>query len=376
MDIRRDRRVIVCKLVAAALAAFVAAHAAAQEASPGVPPPAGTRAELRAMKPLYSPDATVALRFTLVNEGSEPITIPLAQPPFSEAGVSLPVELVLGPQAQPWLWISYEGEDAVAVEPPAEEVEPAARPYELRLAAHGAVGLELNLRSYFKKVRYSGVYRVEWRPFGGQLGPVEATFRVEPRKDVIMVTDYGKMTFVMQYDRAPLNVDNFLDLVRTGFYDGSKFHRVVPGMIIQGGCPRGDGTGIRPDGKLVRAEFHPDIPVEAGTLLMARKPSDPNSASCQFFIALSRLPMLDGEYTVIGQAQDDESLRTLEKLAAVPLDRGNRPREALVIRSMNLASTEGTRTIQLQFEGESKSRTRKQTEPELPPEAGALKQPQ
>ena len=95
------------------------------------------------------------------------------------------------------------------------------------------------------------------------------------------------------------------------------------------------------DGKTVPAEFS-DTPIELGTLVMAHKPDDPNSASCQFFIALARLEDLDGKYTVIGQARDDESLRTLNQLAALPTNRSDRPVKPLVIRSINLVDAAET----------------------------------
>jgi cyclophilin family peptidyl-prolyl cis-trans isomerase len=174
---------------------------------------------------------------------------------------------------------------------------------------------------------------------GGRLGAASTEFRVEVRKDVIMVTDLGKMTFIIDYDGAPGNAENFLELVREGFYSGSTFHRIIPGFVVQGGSPTGDSTGARADGKRMAAELR-DIPVEPGTLLMAHKPSDVNSASCQFFVALARLKELDGQYTVIGYARDAESLRTLQQLAAVPTDTRDRPVEPLILRSINLVDSD------------------------------------
>jgi hypothetical protein len=80
---------------------------------------------------------------------------------------------------------------------------------------------------------------------------------------------------------------------------------------------------------------------------MARRPSEPGSASCQFFIALARLPELDGQYTVIGQPKDDETLRTLASIAEEPTDRQDRPRIPVVIRSINLVPAEEQETIRL-----------------------------
>jgi peptidyl-prolyl cis-trans isomerase B (cyclophilin B) len=309
-------------------------------------PVAALRAELHAGRGLYSPDGPIRLRFTLINTSEQPVTIPLEYPVSAADGLALPAQLALGSGSQQPLSVIREDEAPKAVSPPAASL--ASEPVEaIRLAPHGTLGTELDLRDYYPKVRYPGVYRVEWRPFDGRLGVAAADFRVEIRKDAILVTDCGKITFVLQYDQAPQNVENFLELVRQGFYNGKTFHRVIPGFVVQGGCPKGDGTGTRPDGKLVPAEFH-DTPVDVGTLLMALKPGEPNSASCQFFVALARLPELDGQYTTIGQASDEESLRTLQKLAEVPTDLRNRPLSPLVIRSINLVDTEQTRIRHLE----------------------------
>ena len=83
--------------------------------------------------------------------------------------------------------------------------------------------------------------------------------------------------------------------------------------MIQGGCPRGDGTGNGP--RRLRAEFN-DKPHQLGTLSMART-NDPDSASCQFFICLDRCEFLDGKYTVFGELADESSIQTLKKIGAV-----------------------------------------------------------
>ena len=90
-------------------------------------------------------------------------------------------------------------------------------------------------------------------------------------------------------------------------------------------------------------------------LLMAHKPSDVNSGSCQFFIALARVPELDGKYTVIGQAHDEESLRTLQQLASVPADKRDRPVSPLVIRSINLVDVQENHPRHLELRGHTSS---------------------
>jgi cyclophilin family peptidyl-prolyl cis-trans isomerase len=134
-------------------------------------------------------------------------------------------------------------------------------------------------------------------------------------KQVTINTDYGDMRLTFLPDKAPGHVDNFIDLVEAGFYDGLAFHRIIDGFMIQGGCPRGDGTGSGP--RRLPAEFN-DTPHVLGTLSMARA-QDPNSASCQFFICLGDAHFLDGQYTAFGRIADDESLETLKKIGKVPV---------------------------------------------------------
>ena len=329
------------------------------------------RAELEPVAPLYPTVGPLRLRFTLVNTSDEVVTIPLTTQCEETAGVALPLELALGTSAQPALTVCFESEEPAALQPPQTSGRPESDIRPLKLAPHGTIGAEIDLRMYNQAVRYTGVYRVEWRPLGGRLETVAAEFRVEPRKDVIIVTDQGKMTFSLRYDDAPRNVENFVSLVKDGFYNGLTFHSIVPGFVIQGGCPKGDGRGIRPDGKLIPAEFH-DIPVETGTLMMSRKLSDANSASCQFVIALARVEGLDGIFTVIGQATDESSLRTLARLTALPTDRDDRPLTPVIIRSINLVDVEGEQTVRLQMrdyrrteapEAESRGETESQRTP-------------
>jgi peptidyl-prolyl cis-trans isomerase B (cyclophilin B) len=126
-------------------------------------------------------------------------------------------------------------------------------------------------------------------------------------------TDFGNMTLRFFPDIAPKHVDNFVSLAKDGFYDNKVFHRIIDGFMIQGGCPRGDGTGSGP--RRLPAEFS-QRPHVLGTLSMARS-SDPNSASCQFFICLGRCDFLDGQYTVFGELVDEASKQTLRKIGQV-----------------------------------------------------------
>lgn len=114
---------------------------------------------------------------------------------------------------------------------------------------------------------------------------------------VKLETSKGDIVLELYDDKTPIHVGNFLDLVDTGFYNGIKFHRVIANFMIQGGCPKGDGTGG--PGYTLPAEFN-SRKHEKGTLAMART-MDPDSAGSQFYICLDKIPHLDGQYTVFGR---------------------------------------------------------------------------
>lgn len=116
---------------------------------------------------------------------------------------------------------------------------------------------------------------------------------------VQITTSEGDLTLELWNDVAPGHAENFLKLVDKGFYDGLKFHRIIPGFMIQGGCPEGTGTGG--PGWQIKAEFN-DREHQPGVLSMARS-ADPDSAGSQFFICLTRenCQHLDGQYTAFGK---------------------------------------------------------------------------
>ncbi len=132
---------------------------------------------------------------------------------------------------------------------------------------------------------------------------------------VHLQTSEGNLLIELWPQVAPGHAENFLKLARQGFYDNLTFHRILPGFVIQGGCPRGDGTGG--PGYHIDAEFN-DRPHEKGVLSMARS-ADPDSAGSQFFICLGRehCQHLDGKYTAFGKVI--EGLDVVDKLAATPL---------------------------------------------------------
>jgi len=142
-------------------------------------------------------------------------------------------------------------------------------------------------------------------------------------------TTAGKILLDMWPDVAPGHCKNILGLTKIGFYDGIIAHRVIPGFVVQIGCPNGTGTGG--PGYTIKQEFN-DKPHEAGVLSMART-SDPNSAGSQFFICLDRVPHLDNQYTVFGKTADQDSLDVVLKIGSVKTNHSDKPLEDVKINS-------------------------------------------
>ena len=133
---------------------------------------------------------------------------------------------------------------------------------------------------------------------------------------------------------APVSVNNFISLVKKGFYDGLTFHRVIEGFMIQGGCPLGNGTGG--PGYTIRGEFsqngfHNPLKHEAGVLSMARA-MHPDSAGSQFFIMHKAAPHLDGAYAAFGKVTD--GLDVVNKIAETDTDWNDAPLDPQVIRTI------------------------------------------
>jgi len=125
-------------------------------------------------------------------------------------------------------------------------------------------------------------------------------------------TNKGTIKFELYEELAPITTANFAELAEQKFYDGLKFHRFEPGFVIQGGCPYGTGTGS--SDKKIKLEVTPNLKHgEAGAVAMARS-SDPNSASCQFYITLGPAAFLDGNYAVFGRVT--EGLDVVQSLRA------------------------------------------------------------
>lgn len=149
-----------------------------------------------------------------------------------------------------------------------------------------------------------------------------------PNRKAIIETSKGTITIELYEDKAPITAGNFIDLIERGFYDGLKFHRHEPGFVIQGGCPRGNGTGGFEDPstkreRRIKLEVTPELKHgEAGGVAMARS-QDPNSASCQFYITLGPAAFLDMNYAVFGRVIDGmdsvKQLRAGDSMTSVKL---------------------------------------------------------
>jgi len=113
----------------------------------------------------------------------------------------------------------------------------------------------------------------------------------------ILIKDYGEVEIKLYAQDVPNNVKNIVQLVNKGFYNGLKFHRVIKGFVIQGGCPKGDGTGT--PGYELADEILPQLKHLKGTVAMANH--GPNTNGSQFYICLEPQPRLNGGYTIIGE---------------------------------------------------------------------------
>jgi cyclophilin family peptidyl-prolyl cis-trans isomerase len=144
-------------------------------------------------------------------------------------------------------------------------------------------------------------------------------------------TNHGAIELELFDDDAPKTVDNFVKLSKDGFYDGITFHRVIPDFMIQGGCPRGDGTG----GPGYQFEDEPnEHRVARGALAMAN--SGPDTNGSQFFIVTTdAAPWLDGKHTVFGRVAS--GMDVVVEISGVDRDGSDRPREPVTIDRVELS---------------------------------------
>jgi peptidyl-prolyl cis-trans isomerase B (cyclophilin B) len=153
---------------------------------------------------------------------------------------------------------------------------------------------------------------------------------------VTFETSTGIIKAELYPEMAPNTVNNFISLVKSGFYDGTIFHRVIPGFMIQGGDP--DGTGMGGPDYSIRGEFsgngfQNDLKHTRGVLSMARTMM-PDSAGSQFFIMTADAPHLDGQYAAFGKVT--EGMEAVDKIVSARRDRSDRPKEDQTMRKVTV----------------------------------------
>ena len=153
---------------------------------------------------------------------------------------------------------------------------------------------------------------------------------------IIEMENGAKIKIELDRTAAPNTVNNFLSLANKGFYNGLIFHRVIPGFMIQGGCP--DGTGMGGPGYSIKGEFAANgvknpIKHKRGVISMARA-MNPNSAGSQFFIMHQDAPHLDGQYAAFGHFV--EGMETVDAIAATPTNFSDRPLDPQRIKSITI----------------------------------------
>ena len=153
---------------------------------------------------------------------------------------------------------------------------------------------------------------------------------------IIEMENGAKIKIELDRTAAPNTVNNFLSLANKGFYNGLIFHRVIPGFMIQGGCP--DGTGMGGPGYSIKGEFAANgaknpIKHKRGVISMARA-MNPNSAGSQFFIMHQDAPHLDGQYAAFGHVV--EGMETVDAIAPTPTNFSDRPLDPQRIKSITI----------------------------------------
>ena len=155
-------------------------------------------------------------------------------------------------------------------------------------------------------------------------------------KAIIEIEKFGTIELELYKDIAPISVDNFVKLANKGFYNGLTFHRVIKGFMIQGGCPKGNGTGG--PGYTIKGEFAANgvnnpLKHERGVISMARA-MDYNSAGSQFFIMHQNAPHLDGQYAAFGRVI--KGIEVVDAIASVKTNPWDMPLEKVIIKEVKI----------------------------------------
>jgi peptidyl-prolyl cis-trans isomerase B (cyclophilin B) len=180
-------------------------------------------------------------------------------------------------------------------------------------------------------------------------GSTSCRHKIDPTEVGVLETNYGRIVIEFLPEIAPNHVANFKELAREGFYDGTRFHRLVKDkdkpVAVQGGDPNsinGDpstwGQG-QPGQKTLKAEISANLKHERGTVSAARKPKDKDSATSQFFICIAAQPLFDGDYTIFGRVI--EGMNVVDSIGRAPLVKGTeRPLDPVVVSKAYIVKRE------------------------------------
>lgn len=173
----------------------------------------------------------------------------------------------------------------------------------------------------------------------GLMGVLMTGTAAQSNEIAVIETTLGDIELEFLDDTAPGHVKNFKDLANKGFYDGTTFHRVIPGFMIQGGDPNTKSEdrsmhGMGGPGYTIKAEFS-STPHARGVLSMARA-QDPDSAGSQFFIVVKDSSFLDNQYTVFGRVI--KGMETVDKIVSVPRDSRDNPDERVEMKSVKIVN--------------------------------------
>jgi cyclophilin family peptidyl-prolyl cis-trans isomerase len=209
----------------------------------------------------------------------------------------------------------------------------------LWFAAHRERSFQVKIRTGFVLLLACAA-ALSAQPAGKGKAAVSSSQRDYANTLATLQTEQGDITIKFLYDKAPNHVKNFVDLAAKGFYDGTAFHRVIPGFMIQGGDPNtkkpasdSNRYGVGGSGTNVKAEFN-DISHKRGIISMARA-SDPNSASSQFFIVVKDSTFLDGQYSAFAEVVS--GLDVADKIATAPKGANDLPNQPVHIKKILLS---------------------------------------
>ncbi len=326
-------------ILLASIVALVASDTLLGQSGGEKPGPSGTVASIHLVKQTVQVGQPIWVDFTICNPTDQPIRLGLVDPDLDVEFVgatALPLEHVFSGPGLRSLRIVGGSDNAEVEGSKRAQFDTAAT--SITLDPMGILGTRIDVAEYFPGLQSTGTFYLTWAPYGGQMVSARAKLTLQQLKQAVLETSLGDITMAFEYEAAPQHVANFIGLAETGFYDNKTFHMVVPGALVHGGCPRGDGTGVRPDGKTINAEFS-DLPHRVGTVSMSRKANDPDSASCQFFISLTRLSELDGQYTVFGRVVGQDSFDTLQQFSTVETDDRDRPIDTILIRRVRIENS-------------------------------------